>query len=354
MAWSVDDMFDLVVRRGASDLIFVPGAPPVLWVSGKMQILDGQRLSAQDTDAIIGPLLHTDQRERLRTQGDIDFSFGKAGVGRFRFNIHRQRGSLSAALRFIPYEAPKFEDLKLPPQILAMADLPRGLVLVTGGAGTGKSTTLAAMIDYMNNKYAYHVITLEDPLEFVFRHNKSIIEQREIGIDCPTFASALRHVVRQRPDVILVGEMRDLDTITAVLTAAETGHLIMATLHTINAVETIHRIIDIFPGARQTQIRVQLSDALQGIACQTLFHDELDGGMVPAVEIMIATQAVRRAIRDDETHLLGGMIETGRAVGMQTMDSVIASLVAEGRVTCADGLARAQDRDKLSKLLACA
>jgi len=351
MGWSMDEVFETVLRLSASDVVFVPGAPPMVWVSGIMQPVDSPSMTGPDVEAMFLPVLNPDQAARLEKTGDLDFSLGKHGIGRFRVNVHRQRGTLSAAIRFIPHEVPSFERLKLPQRILDFADLPRGLVLVTGGAGTGKSTTLASMIDYINRTYAYHMITLEDPIEFTFRHQKSIIEQREIGVDCPTFGSALRHVVRQRPDVILVGEMRDLETISAALTAAETGHLVMASLHTVSAVETVNRIIDVFPAAQQSQVRVQLADTLQAVVCQTLFHDEKDGGMVPAVEIMASTPAIRRAIRDRETHLLAGMIETGKVLGMQTMDSAIASLAAGGRITAAAAMAKAHNPEKLAKMI---
>ena len=352
MTWTIEQMFDLVISRGASDIIFVPGAAPVTWAAGRMRPLEMEPLGGPDVEAIFMPILTEEQRSRLAKVGDLDFSVGKTGVGRFRVNIHRQRGSLAAATRFIPHDVPTFNQLKLPPRVLEFADLPHGLVLVTGGAATGKSTTLAAMIEHMNRKYAYHIITLEDPIEFTFRHARSIVEQREVGVDCPTFASALRHVVRQRPDVIMVGEMRDLETISAALTAAEMGHLVLASLHTNTAVQTIDRIIDIFPASQQTQVRVQLSNTLEGVLCQGLFHDEIDGGMAPSAEIMICTRPIRRAIRDHETHLLEGMIETGRALGMQSMDTSIAELIKAGRIVRSEGLARAQNLDKVEKLVA--
>ncbi len=351
MSWSIDRIFDVVTDRGASDAVLVPGAAPVLWVAGHMAPVEGEPLRDADLEAIFLPACSPHQKDRLERTGDVDFSVGRSGVGRFRVNVHRQRNSLSAAIRFIPHEIPRFEHLKLPERVLDLADLPRGLVLVTGGTGSGKSTTLAAMIEYMNDHYAYHIITLEDPMEFLFRHRRSIIEQREIGQDCPDFAGALRHVVRQRPDVILVGEMRDLETISAALTAAETGHLVLATLHTVSAVETVSRIVDVFPAAQQPQVRVQLCDTLRGVVCQTLFHDELDGTMCPAAEIMIATPAVRRAIRDGETHLLAGMIETGRAQGMQTLDASIVAGVTAGRIARDAALARAKNPEKLMNLL---
>ncbi|MCJ7545185.1 MAG: PilT/PilU family type 4a pilus ATPase [Phycisphaerae bacterium] len=342
----------MVIKRGASDMIFVAGAPPVIWVLGRMQPVGSDRLNHDSIANCFLPLLSADQRERLDSVGDVDLSFGKAGVGRLRVNVHRQRGTLSVACRFIPQEVPSFDTLKLPLRVRDLADLPHGLVLITGGAATGKTTTLAALVNHINHNYAYHVITLEDPVEFSFAHGKSIIEQREVGQDCESFASALRHIVRQRPDVILVGEMRDLETISAALTAAEIGHLVLASLHTSNATETVNRIIDIFPANQQLQVRVQLSSILQGVVCQTLFRDECDGGLIPAVEIMIPNPAIRRAIRDSETHLIIGMIEMGKAAGMQTIDSAIAELISAGKVSLADGLAKAANPEKLARLVA--
>jgi twitching motility protein PilT len=317
-----------------------------------MQPLGGDRLNQEVIAGCFLPLLSDDHRRRLDASGDVDFSYGKAASGRLRINIHRQRGTLGVACRFIPYEVPTFDTLKLPVRVRDLADLPHGLVLVTGGAASGKTTTLAALIDHINHNYAYHVITLEDPVEYTFAHGKSIIEQREIGQDCDTFSSALRHIVRQRPDAILVGEMRDLETISAALTAAEIGHLVLASLHTSNTTETINRVVDVFPAAQQTQVRVQLAGILQGVVCQCLFRDESDGGLIPAVEIMVPNPAIRRAIRDNEVHLIAGMIETGKAAGMQTLDAAIAELIAAGRVSLADGLAKAVNPEKLARLVA--
>ncbi len=333
-------------------MIFVAGAPPVIWVHGRMQRACDDDLANDDIANCFMTLLSDAQREKLEAIGDVDFSVGRSGAGRLRINVHRQRGTLSVATRFIPHEVPSFEALKLPLRVRDLADLPHGLVLVTGGAATGKSTTLASLVDHINKNYAYHMITLEDPVEFIFAHGKSIIEQRQIGQDCETFASALRHIVRQRPDVVLVGEMRDLETISAALTAAEIGHLVLASLHTSNAVETINRIIDIFPAAQQTQIRVQLAGTLQGVVCQCLFRDECDGGLIPAVEIMVPNPAIRRAVRDNETHLLTGMIETGKAAGMQTIDAAIAELISAGKVSLDEGLAKAANPEKLARLVA--
>jgi len=345
-------MSEIIERTGASDIIFAPGAAPAVWVAGRMRFLEADPLTPESIAETFLPLLSGPQADRLEEAGDLDLSIGRRGMGRFRLNIHRQRGSLSVAARFIPHEVPPFEKLHLPERVLGFAQLPRGMVLVTGGAATGKSTTLAAMIDHMNRHCAYHVITLEDPIEYTFRHARSVIEQREIGVDCPSFASALRHVVRQRPDVVLIGEMRDLETIATALTAAEAGHLVLATLHTTSAVQTIDRIIDVFPAAQQGQVRIQLSAALQGICCQMLFHDAFTDGQVPAVEVLVPTPAIRRAIRDSETHLVQGMVEMGVREGMQTMDKAIADLVKEGRVAADEALAHAQNPDKMRKILA--
>ena len=351
MAWTIDDLFDLVVKRKASDIIFVAGAPPVLWVSGRMHLLDEPKLSSSDVEAAFLPLLDDRMRSRLERDGDVDFSIGRPNVGRFRINLHHQRASLSAAVRHVPRDVPTFADLKLPSTILRLADFPNGLVLITGGAGVGKSTTMAAIVEYVNQSYAYHIITLEDPIEFVFSHKRSIVEQREIGHDSPSFSQALRHVVRQRPDVILVGEMRDLETISAALTAAETGHLVLASMHSCSADEAVNRIVDVFSGDRQVQVRVQLADTIRGIICQILLHDETDDGLVPAIECMMGTPAVKRAIRDSQTHLLRGIIETGSAHGMYLMDASIGRLVREGRVNRDEALAKARDPQALQKMI---
>ncbi|MHC4985535.1 MAG: type IV pilus twitching motility protein PilT [Planctomycetota bacterium] len=351
MARTLDEMFDMVLERKASDIVLVPGAPPVIWVAGRMHPLDEAKLTGEDIEALFFPAMSDAHKANLDRDGDADFSVGRPDVGRFRINLHRQRGTLSAAVRHVPSQIPSAADLKLPPKLLELADLPNGLVLVCGGTGVGKSTTLAAMLEYINQSYAYHIITLEDPVEFTFNHKRSVFEQREIGTDCPSFASALRHVVRQKPDVIFVGEMRDLETMSAALTAAETGHLVLASLHTSAADEAINRIVDVFSGDRQVQIRVQLADTLRGVICQTLLHDETDGGLVPAIECMMATQAVKRAIRDRQTHLLRGIIETGSAAGMCLMDGSIAQLVKQGRVSQADAMRKARDPLALQRMI---
>ncbi len=351
MEWTIENVFNLVIQNGASDIVLTVGVPPAIWVKGEMQMIPEEPLSAAAIEDVFLPRLSDDQKDVLARTGDLDFSLGLKGAGRFRINVHRQRGTLGAAVRFIPYEVPTFEKLGLPARVLEFAKLPRGMVLVTGGAATGKSTTLASMVDYMNHNYSYHIITLEDPIEYTFHHGKSIIEQREIGIDVASFPSALRHVVRQRPDVVLIGEMRDLDTISTALTAAETGHLVLTTLHTTSAAQTIDRIIDVFPAGQQQQVRIQLSTGLQGVVSQMLFNT-IDNQVAAAVEIMVCNQPVRRAIRDGETHLLPGMIETGRTLGMQSMDHAITQLVRNEMITSEQAIASAVDQEKLKRLLA--
>ncbi len=335
----------------ASDLLLVAGAPPSIYINTSLQNLTDKRLHAAELNDMIMEFLDEGQRERLIQRRDLDFSFSHARVGRCRINIHYQRRSLAVAVRLIDSNIPNLKALSLPARMTELADLPRGLVLITGPTGSGKSTTLAALLDEMNRHRRAHVITLEDPIEFAFTNRKSIIEQREIGDDSPSFAAALRHVVRQKPDIIMVGEMRDLETITATLTAAETGHLVLASLHTNSAPQTIDRIVDTFDSQRQEQIRSQLSLTLRAIACQTLFHNERDGGMVPAVELMIMTPAIARAIRDNNTHLISGMIETGAQQGMQTLDAAIAQLVQRGLIGHEAALSKTTDPARLERLL---
>ena len=338
-------------QAGASDLLLVAGAPPCIYVNTRMDRLATDMLTASALGDMVTAFLTAKQRERLSQQRDLDFSFGHAEVGRCRINVHYQRHSLAVAVRLISSDIPKLEELKLPPQLADWVDSPRGLILITGPTGSGKSTTLAALIERINHQRRTHIITLEDPIEFTFHNAKSIVEQREIGDDSPSFADALRHVVRQKPDVILVGEMRDLETIAAALTAAETGHLVLASLHTNTAAQTIERVVDVFDSRRQQQVRVQLSASLKAIACQTLFPDERDDGMVPAVELMCMTPAIARAIRDNNTHLIDGMIETGGQQGMRTLDAAIAKLVHDGLVSRDSAMTQATDPERLERLM---
>ena len=347
--------FRQLLRRaadaGASDLILVADSPACMSVAAEWIDLDDRPLTAPQIDELVLHALDDRHRALLDSHHDADFALEDPALGRCRVNVHRQRRSLAAAVRFIPARIPEIDSLNLPAKVNELADLPRGLVLVTGGTGCGKSTTVAAMLDRINHRRRAHVVTLEDPIEYAFVNDKCIIEQREVGIDTPSFASALRHVVRQIPNIIMIGELRDLDTISTALTAVETGHFVIASLHTMTAAQTIERIVDVFDPKQQPYVRIQLANTLQAIICQTLFHNEREGGLIPAVEILIKTPAIARTIRDNEIHLIPAMIETGRQWGMQTMDSSIAELVTEAKIGIDAALSRAVDPEQLEKKL---
>lgn len=339
-------------RRRASDLLLIADAAPTVSADGQWTPLDEHPLAAEDIAACLYPILSVEQRERLHTNRDLDMALTMPRLGRIRLNIHYQRGQIAAAIRMIPDIVPAFEQLSLPQQTLRFADFPGGLVLVAGGTGQGKSTTLAALIDHMNRTRDAHVITIEDPIEFAFQHGSCLIEQRQVGDDAPSFASALRHVLRQRPDVILIGELRDQQTMATALTAAETGHLVLSTLHTAGAARTLARLIDAFPADQQQQVRTQLAASLQAILCQTLLPDRLNGGLVPATELLFSTPGVRRAVRDDETHLIYSMLETGRCHGMHTLEQSLEALVKAGRVAPQEAVSAATDPARLKKMIA--
>jgi len=336
---------------GASDLLLVTGAPPSVYVNATLRPLGQEKLTSHRAEQIILEMLDDKLKRRLEEKRDVDFSIGHRKFGRCRVNVHYQRGSIAAAIRFVSEDIPRFEDLNLPEAMRDFARYPRGLVLITGGTGSGKSTTLAAIINVINQDHSAHVITLEDPIEYSFENMQCVIEQREIGVDSPSFPDALRHIVRQKPDVIMVGEMRDLETIRTAITAAETGHLVLASLHTINAAQTVERIVDVFEPAQQPQIRIQLAGALRAIACQTLFATTEGDSIVPAVEILINTSAVARAIRDGETHLITGMVETGSNRGMQTLDQAIVELVHNNQIPTESAYAKATDSERMERLL---
>ncbi|MEE8386523.1 MAG: type IV pilus twitching motility protein PilT [Dehalococcoidia bacterium] len=338
-------------RRGASDLLLIAGAPPTVYVCGQWLPLGSQALSAEEVTACLESILTDAQRTAIYENRDLDFGFQLPDIGRYRVNVHYQQGTLAAAFRAIPTRVPPFEQLGLPPQVLRFADHPNGLVLVTGCTGQGKSTTLAAIIEHLNRTRDAHVITIEDPIEFVFQHGTCLIEQRQIGEDSPSFDSALRHVLRQRPDVILIGEMRDLETVATALTAAETGHLVLASLHTSSAAQTLARIVDVFPAGQQPQIRTQLAASLRAILCQRLLRDRRNDSLTPATELLFATSAVRRAIRDNETHLIYSMMETGRRHEMHTLEQSLAALVNAGRIDLHEASAAAADPLRLEKLI---
>lgn len=329
----IRQLVEIAIAEEASDLHLSAGVPPIIRVFGTVRPIQGyDRLMPDQIDGIVLPILTENQMQDLEREGEIDFSYGLKGIGRFRCNLSKQRGSLTLAMRVINQVIKPLEELGLPGVLHDLAHLRDGLVLVTGPTGSGKSTTLASMIDIINRERRGVIITLEDPIEFLHQHKNCVVNQREVGIDTKSFANGLRSALRSDPDVILVGEMRDLETISIALTAAETGHLVLSTLHTKGAAKTIDRIIDVFPSESQQQIRVQLSTVLEAVVSQQLFPEKSGQGMVPAVEVMLGTAAIRNMIREEKTHQIPSMIETGARFGMQSMKSSFEELVRRGYV----------------------
>jgi len=356
MGGSMDiDFADLlmeVVSRKASDLHVTAGAHPTIRVRGRLTPLENYpKLSNSDTREIIYSILNGDQRQRLETNWQLDFAYSIPGHARFRVNAYFQRGALGAAFRLIPFGMSTVEELGLPSIVHEFARKPRGFVLVTGPTGSGKSTSLAAMIDEINSTREEHIMTIEDPIEFLHGHKKCIVNQRELGADAKSFADALRSALCQDPDVILVGEMRDLETISTALTAAETGHLVFATLHTQDTAQTIDRVIDVFPAHQQGQVRVQMSVALQGIITQQLLPTADGSGRVVACEVLVPNPAVRNLIREGKTHQIYSVLQTSSAAGMQTMDASLATLVREGLISHKLAESRSTTADELNRLL---
>jgi twitching motility protein PilT len=351
-AGSVDDLLEQVVVLGASDLHVTVGSEPVVRVNGRLQRLeDFARLTPEDTQRMLYRILSTEQQKIFETRRQIDISYSIPGLARFRVNVYFQRESLGAAFRLIPAELKTIEQLGLPPVLKDFTTRPRGLVLVTGPTGSGKSTTLAAVIDEINRTREDHIMTIEDPIEFLHRHKRCIVNQREIGPDATSFAEALRGALRQDPDVILLGEMRDLETIGTALTAAETGHLVFATLHTQDAPSTVDRLIDVFPAAQQEQIRVQIASTLQGIVTQTLLPT-LDGkGRVAALEILLPDDAVRNLIRQAKVEQIYSVMQTNTSRGMQTLEQAMLELVRHGKIGTEIALQRSSRPDQLRSLL---
>jgi twitching motility protein PilT len=346
------DLLMEVVHRNASDLHLSSGAHPTVRVRGKLTPLeDYPKLSPTDTREIVYSILSGDQRQRLETDWQLDFAYSIPGHARFRVNAYYQRGAIGAAFRLIPFSLTSIDDLGLPSAVHEFTRKPRGFVLVTGPTGSGKSTSLAAMIDSINSSREEHIMTIEDPIEFLHGHKKCIVNQRELGSDAQSFSAALTAALRQDPDVILVGEMRDLDTISTALTAAETGHLVFATLHTQDAAQSIDRIIDVFPSHQQGQVRVQLSVALQGIMTQQLLPKSDGSGRVVACEVLVPTPAVRNLIREGKTHQIYSVLQTGSAQGMQTMDTALATLVRREKITQKLAESRSSTPDELRRLL---
>jgi twitching motility protein PilT len=344
-----DYLFD-AFRMGASDLHITAGLPPMVRVNGKVRPLDYPPLTPNVTRELIYDLLSNDQRQRLENEWELDFSYSLPHTARFRVNVYFQRGSLGAAFRTIPSDIKSLRELGLPKVVEDLTEKPRGLVLVTGPTGSGKSTTLAAMIDRINETRDEHIMSVEDPIEFLHQHKKCIVNQREVNQDTKSFAQALKHVLRQDPDVILVGEMRDLETISLAVTAAETGHLVFGTLHTQDAPQTVDRVIDVFPPHQQHQIRTQLANALQGIITQTLIPRPDGQGRVVACEVLIPTPGVRNLIREGKNHQIYSAMQTGAKFGMQTMDAALVGLLQGRLISREEAERRSSNPDELRRL----
>lgn len=348
---TLEELLQQLVERGGSDLHITAGSPPKIRIDGRLVSTEHEMLDAETSQKLVYSILDNDQIVRFEKNMELDMSFGISGLGRFRTNVFQQRGAIGAVLRIIPWEIKAFDQLGLPAKLVEdLCSLPKGLVLVTGATGSGKSTSLAAMIDYINQNRTEHIITIEDPIEFVHRNKGCLINQREVGADTLEFHKALRSVLRQDPDVVLIGELRDQETIESALTLSETGHLTFGTLHTSDCVQTINRIIDVFPAYQQSQIRTQLSFTLQAVFCQQLLPRADNRGRVMAAEIMIANSAVRSLIRDDKIHQIYSIIQTGGKLGMQTMNQALYLLYRQHLITYDDALSRSTDPDDLKRI----
>jgi len=345
----VDDLLRLMLERGGSDLHITVGSPPGIRQRGELLPIENMKpLMPRDTQEMLLGLLSEEQRRRFETELELDFAYSIPGVSRFRANILQQRNSMGAVFRVIPLKIPTLEELALPKVARYLSERPRGLVLITGPTGSGKSTTLAAMIDHINSTRSVHIITMEDPIEFMHRNKKAYVNQREVGEDTHSFSAALKRVLRQDPDVILVGEMRDLETISAAITAAETGHLVLATLHTTGGPETVDRIIDVFPPHQQQQVRMQLSNTLEGVLSQVLLRSTDGRSRVMAMEIMLGIPAIRNLIREGKTHQMATIIQGGGNLGMQTLDQHLRVLLQAGKVTFEEAIGKAQNPRELA------
>lgn len=329
----IDELLRVAFETEASDLHITVGAPPIVRLNGKLKQYGKDTLKPTDTEGMAKALVPNHQWEAFLEKGELDFSYGIPGVSRFRVNVYRQRSCVSLVARVIPTRVPTLDELQMPHILKTLAEKPQGLFLVTGPTGSGKSTTLAAMIHYINQLHSKHIMTLEDPIEYLHKHSYSIINQREVGFDTQNFANGLRAALRQDPDIILVGEMRDLETISTAITAAETGHLVLATLHTSSAPQTIDRIIDVFPPHQQPQIRIQLASVLVGILSQRLFPTASGKGRVAATEILVNQSAVANLIRNEKNHQIKSVMQTSRAVGMHTIEMSIKELVEQKKIT---------------------
>ena len=348
---NIKTILSKAIENNASDVHINVGIPPILRRNTELIDMDFPVVSNKDVEEMINSMVEADRFKEFKQNKDLDFSTSLEDGHRFRVNAHYQRETMAISFRVIPNEIPLIDDLNLPPIVKELTDLPRGLVLVTGHTGSGKSTTLASMIGLINTKYRKRIMTLEDPIEYALENKESMIEQREIGSDCPEFASGLKHVLRQDPDIIMVGEMRDLETTSFTMTAAETGHLVFSTLHTINSAQTIERIIDIYPAAQQNQIGTMLANTLQAVISQTLFKRVDEPGMVPCTEILLCTSAVRNCIRENRIYEIPNIIETSRRLGMQNLDYSIAEMYSKGYIDREESVMRSSNPAKMEKTL---
>jgi twitching motility protein PilT len=350
---NLHQLLKAMIEKGASDLHITTNSPPQLRIDGKLQPLQMPPLSPADTKQVCYSILTDSQKHRFEENNELDLSFGVRGLSRFRANIFMQRGAVAGAFRSIPYKVMTMEELGLPKAVLDITKKPRGLVLVTGPTGSGKSTTLASIIDRVNSERHDHIVTIEDPIEYLHPHKNCVVNQREVGADTKSFTNALKYILRQDPDVVLIGEMRDLETIEAALTVAETGHLAFATLHTNSCVQTINRIVDVFPPYQQSQVRAQLSFVLEGVMCQSLLPRANGPGRALALELMIPNPAIRNLIREDKIHQIYSQMQIGQQkFGMQTMNQSLASLYQRRLIALEDAMARSHDQEELKTLIA--
>ena len=347
----IKNILALAIENRASDVHINVGMPPVLRRDTELIDMEAPPVTDQDARAMVLAMVGPEKMKKFEELRDLDFSTEITGGHRFRVNAHFQRDTVAISFRVIPNQVHNIDDLHLAPIVKELTDLPRGLVLVTGHTGSGKSTTLAAMIGLINSRYSKRIITLEDPVEYLIENDRCMVEQREIGSDCPNFASGLRHALRQDPDIIMVGEMRDLETTSFTITAAETGHLVFSTLHTINAPQSIERIIDIYPAGQQNQIRTMLANTLQAVISQTLFRRIDEPGMVPCTEILLCTSATRNCIRENRIYEIPNIIETSRRLGMQSMDHGIAEMYFKGFIDRDEAIVRSSPPGKMEKIL---
>ena len=347
--YNLDEILIHSVKSGASDIHLTTGRPPSYRIDGVLAPIEGERLTPQMLEELLMPLMDVRHRGELQDNGQTDFAYAIPGVGRFRVNVFKQRGTLASVMRSLPFNIPEPEQLGIPAEVVEMTSRKRGLILVTGPTGSGKSTTLASLLHVINRTYTYHIITLEDPIEYLHRHDKSVVNQREIGSDSTDYAQALRAALREDPDVILVGEMRDLETISTAITAAETGHLVFSILHTIGADKTIDRIIDVVPPNQQQQIRIQLASVLECVVSQQLLKKADGSGRVAALEVLFANNAVRNLIRESKTYQIASIMQTNKRAGMQTMDDALYDLYMRKLIDADNAVTYAQDPVSMNK-----